>query len=682
MAKSGSSQNSKKKRDKRRLLKQQALPVRQAWQDVDVSAWLDNTVGFEADILDVIYPKADDLPSPVYDLSLPGDYCFSYYACTHPDKKEEAEAVCLVKKLLLFQKNSAGKDDGKDGEEDGAEAGTAKDLLDKLKKMAREGCVTASAYLGHMYVHGKLVRRNVKKGQELLRFAADNNDPVACFWLAVSLDEAEGTKLMQKSCESCCPSALFIRLRSIGHGDVSATSSEIDMLAMNLAALASNGCMKSLMGLLSFLSTDYGEELRREYAPAMLGILDGLAAEGYGVAVHYQAVTYTQGVLRPADANKAAELYLKAHALGEEQAGLLYAVHMLRHASDSDMPRQQKIEKAQPARKMLEDLYSKGSDMPRSAGILGCILVMSDDDDDFRKGIRCLEEALAGGDLGTPLRAADNILRWSDDPERHKLCLRLLNSLVRKKAPLAFFLRGRYYLDGGLAGNQNIAKGLEMLEKAAALGVREACLLLAEVYLFRLYDCETDLGKAAELLKQGSKLKSRQCKVLHALMQLGEFPDCPASVDSTTAVEVLRTIKDNHTRDDHYLFVTYALAHLNAESQFRKYGEGSEFSLKKLSRQQEHTMAVGFAERCNEILLKGILGPLCYAAYAMEKIGRTKSAAMYAEVLASHLHLPEDSSCEDIADFLYDYVDSGPQGYVDYRLRYSRNAADEKRPLY
>ena len=95
------------------------------------------------------------------------------------------------------------------------------------------------------------------------------------------------------------------------------------MLVEYNAALASKGCMKSLLGLLSFLGSDCGKELRTEYAPAMLSLLDRLAAEDYWEAVHYQSVTYTQGVLRPADAKKAAQLYLKAYALGEDQAGIL-----------------------------------------------------------------------------------------------------------------------------------------------------------------------------------------------------------------------------------------------------------------------------------------------------------------------------------------------------------------------
>ncbi len=674
MAKSGNRQDSKKKRDKRRLLKQQAKPVRQSWQDVDVSAWFDSTVGLEADVVDVFYPKAEDLPSPVYENGVPGDLCFSYYACTHPELKDEAEAVVLIKKLLLFQKSC--------GQDKDADKGQAKPLLDKLKKMAQAGSVTASACLGHLYLYGMLVRRNTQKARQYLQFAASKNDPVACFWLAALSDEPEETKLLQKSCESSCPSALSVRLSAISHGRRSATSSEIDMLAAHLAALARGGCVKSLLGLLSFLSSYYGEDLRSEYAPAMLSLLDRLAAEGLGLAIHYQAVVYTQGVLRPADDKKASQLYLKAHELGEDTAGLLYATHLLRTVSNEDIPRSEKTARTLPARKMLEDLYSKGRDMPRSAGVLGCLLVMSDDDDDFRKGIQCLEESLSGGELNTVLHAADNILLWSDDPERHRLCIRLLNSLVRKKNTPAIRMRGRYYLDGGLYGNQNVAKGLEMLEQAAAMDDREACRILAEIYLFGLYNCEPDLEKAQELLQQGSILKSPRCRVLLALMQLGEFPECPASVDESTAGDVLWSIKDNFTHDDNYLAVTYALAHLNAESQFRKYGEGTEFILKKLSKQEEQNMAQSIADDCNEYMLTGNLGPLCYIAYAMGKIGRTKSAGQYAALMAAKLHLPEGTSCDGIADCLYDYVDAVPESYVDYRLKYSWNATDENRPLY
>ena len=674
MAKSGNRQDSKKKRDKRRLLKQQALPVRQAWQDVDVSAWFDNTVGLEADVLDVFYPKAEDLPSPVYIYGVPGDLCFSYYACTHPELKDEAEAVVLVKKLMLFEKSF--------GKEKDADKGPAKTMLDKLKKMARAGSVTASCCLGNMYVHGTLVRRNLEKGRQYLEAAASKDDPVACYWLAALSDELEETKLLQKSCECCCPSALTVRLSAISHGRRSATSSEIDVLAENSAALAGRGSLRNLVGLLSFLSSDCGEGLRRTYAPAMLSLLDRLAAEGCGLAIHYQAVVYSLGILRPADAGKASQLYLKAHEMGEDTAGLLYATHLLRTVSDSDMPRREKTARTQPARKMLEELYSQGRDMPKSAGVLGCMLVMSDDDDDFRKGIQCLEESLSGGQLRTALHAVHNILLWSDDPERHRLCIRLLNSLVRKKDKKAICLRGRYYLDGGLCGNQNVAKGLEMLEQAADMGEKDACLFLGEVYLFGLYNCEPDFEKAQDMLLQGSSLKSKPCKILHALMQLGEIPECPASVDEKTAGPVLWSIKDNFSQDDQYLTVTYALCHLNAESQFRKYGHGTEFVLRKFSKQEELDMLETLAEACDECMLTGSLGPLCYMAYAMGKIGRTESADQYAAVMAAKLRLPEGTSCDGIADFLYDYVDAMPESYVDYRLKYNRHVADEEKPLY
>ncbi len=667
-------QDSRKKRDKRRLLRQQASASRHAWQDLDVSGWFDNTVGMEADILEVFYPQADDLPSPVYDTALPGDACFSYYAYTHPDRKDETEAVVLVKQLMLSRK--------KNGQEEDPGKEKAKPLLDKLKKMAQAGSVTASACLGYLYINGELVRRDLRRAKQYLQFAADSNDPVACFWLSSLSEGAEEKRLIQKSCEGGCPSALYARLRAISRGETAATSSEIDMLAENLAALAVRGSMKCMLGLLAFLGSQYGEGLRSEFAPAMLGLLDRLAAENYGQAIHYEAVVYSQGILRPADAEKASQLYLKAYEMGEEHAGMLYAMHVLASVSCENIPRKEKTAKVQPARKMLEELHDSGTDMPRSAGVLGCLLVMSGDDDDFRKGIACLEEALAGGDLDTCLRATSNILMWSDDPERHKLCIRLLNSLVRKKDAAAISMRGRYYLDGGLCGNQNVAKGMEMLEQAAEMGSGWACYKLAEVYLFGLYNIEPDTEKAAAFLKKGGRLRSGDCRVLLSLMQLGEFQECPASVDSRTAGAVLRAIRDNFNRDDSYLLVTYAIARFAADSPFRKYGMGNEFLLKKLSKQEEYETTQNFAKDGNEFLLAGELGPLCYMAYALEKLAETKAAGTYAASLAEHMHLPEGSSCEDIADYLYDYVDSVPKSYVQYRLKYGRNDVAEDRPLY
>ena len=71
MAKSRSKQNSKKKRDKRRLLKRQASAA-YSWQTLDVSGWFDTSGYPEADIfMDRFFTGSEDLPDVVYEEALP-----------------------------------------------------------------------------------------------------------------------------------------------------------------------------------------------------------------------------------------------------------------------------------------------------------------------------------------------------------------------------------------------------------------------------------------------------------------------------------------------------------------------------------------------------------------------------------------------------------------------------------
>ena len=457
-----SRQDSKKRRDKRRLLKRQAGPV-SLWQPVDVSGWFDISADPEAESLDVFYPKSSSLPSRVYEDFVPGEFYFNYYARLHPDKEDEAAAVSLVRQYVdaYFAKD--------DPEAEG-KIRPKKAVLKDLEKLSRGGSVTASTYLGYVYTTGTGVRCNSDKAETYLRFAVSKNDPLACFWLAATLKGEEAEQFMDTACEAGCPPAVSSRIHDICAGKRSAISSELDMLAGYLASLASNGSMRSLRELLMFLETDYGDDLRSKYALAMIGILDGLVAEKYVPALEYKAEHILRYVQGPEAMEEAKQLYLHAYAAGSYAARIKYASCLLHETKNKDMTQEAKRENVRAARQVLEEEYANGNFQPVIDGMLGCVLVMSDDDADFSKGIEHLEKNVSANSLEMPLRAVTNIFLWSDKPERHKLAIKLLNAMVRKKNTKALYLRGRCYLNGGLFGKVDLDKGIHMVQEAALNG--------------------------------------------------------------------------------------------------------------------------------------------------------------------------------------------------------------------
>ena len=673
MAKSRSKQNSKKKRDKRRLLIRQAAPVR-SWQSLDVSGWFDASYPESEFFTGRFFTGSEGLPDVVYEEVLPGEVFFNYYEHAHPEQVEETLAVIYIRELYRLEYHADPKVLG--------EPRPKKTILNDLDKLAREGSVTASAFLGTMYALGRHVRKNLDKAEPYLRFAAEKNEPLACFRLALLLDGEEAEKYLDKSCASGCPEALSLRIYQAFSGRRQATGAELDMLAGYYAALASNGSLKCLKALLGFLETDCGEALRAEYGPPMLRLLDGLVDEDYVPAVEYKAELLSMGRLGPDRMKEARMLYLKAHALGSDTAPVKHATCLLQETDTEDMTREAKEEHARTARDILEILHKKGNLLPVIDSLLGCILVMSDDDDDFSRGIQHLEACLAENFLDMPLRAAGQILVWSDKAERHKQAIKLLNTLVRKKHPAAMYLRGRCYLNGGLAGRQDIDKGLSLLEKAGDMGSEQATFLLLEILVFGLYGVGTDRETAAQMAEEGSR-KSSRCAILHSLMQLGELPGYAASrLDEDAIHEIFGMILTNADPDDNYLSVAIALIHLGADTPLKDYIVGCGLSMPGRSEQELRALVEEIAADCDNNMQSCILGPLCYMAHALRRIGKTGNAGLAASIFARKLHLDQGSSCNDIADYLQEFVRSVPESYVQYRLAYSTSATDENRPVY
>lgn len=673
MAKSCGRQNSKKKRDKRRLLKQQAGPV-SLWKTLDVSGWFDISADPESESMEVFYPKAAGLPSRVYEDFVPGEFYFNYYAHQHPDQQDELSAVSLVRQYV----DSLAAEDYPEAE---GMARPKKAVLKDLEKLARGGSVTASSYLGYLYSTGTGVRSNPDRAETYLRFAVSKDDPLACFWLALTLDGEEAEQFMDKGCEAGCPPAVSFRIKDICGGRRNATSSELDMLAGYLAAFASNGSMRSLLDLLKFLGTEYGDEMEGEYAPAMLRILEGLAAENYAPALEYKAEHILRYVQGPEAMEEAKQLYLHAYASGSYAARIKYASCLLHETKNKDMTQEAKRENVRAARQVLEEEYANGNFQPVIDGMLGCVLVMSDDDADFSKGIEHLEKNVSANSLEMPLRAVTNIILWSDKPERHKLAIKLLNTMVRKKNAHAIYLRGRYYLTGGLCGKVNIDKGIHMVQEAAMMGTAEAYFFIAEILGFGLYEETANPELAAEMAKIGGQ-KNHHCNILCSLIQLGEFPGCTVRPDRDEQHELVGILMENATDDDYYLAVAFALVTLGVDSPLTDYIQDSGMQEEEPSEMRIRSVATEIAMKCDDCMLYGNLGPLCYTAHALRKIGKTRHAELVAGIFARKLHLGLGASCDDIADYLQEFVRTVPESYVQYRLAYSNNDTDEDRPLY
>ncbi len=667
-----SGQDSRKKQDKG-FDRHKAGTARLWLTDVDVAGWFDSPLDRET-CLDVYYPKAAGLPSPVYETALPGEFYCTYYAHQHPELKEEAAAASLAARLCVADSHAGTKAEG--------ESDQNKLMINELKKMADNGSVTAACCLGCLYMRGRLVRKNSVRGEQYLRLAAAKNDPLACFWLSSRPDLEDGLQFLNKSYELGFPATVFFRTAKICSGVITAQDSELVMLAAYLAALANKGCMRSLNLLLHFLVLPCMAKLRPEYVPAMRTLLDGLVAEDYAPAVLLKAEMIMDGVLYKENSEEAGRLFLKARALGAEAAAGEYAVYMLTLAEDGSLTPEEKDAKVRAARICMEEECSQGRSGPEKAGLLGSILAMYDDDADFKRGIQLLEDNLSVTHPDMALKPLHNILVCSDKPERHKAALRLLNILVRKKNMRAVWLRGWYYLDGGLAGRRDTKKGMLMLADAARGGVWEASYLLAEIYLFGLYNCEPDNELAAMTVKLGTTQEGGlPCRLLYSLMQLGEIPGYPATGDRAETMEALMMLASHFAAED-YMAAVVTMARLRVGNPVGKFGDEAGLNDGNLSVDDVVDNAALLAMQCKELMQLGRLGPLCFLAHALGKIGKTQYAWVFATVFAEKLSLKKGVSCDDIAAYLREFVASVPASYINYRLACGTSDSDEGRPLY
>ncbi len=670
MSKSGS-QNSRKKRDKRRLLMKQASPVRN-WETLDVSGWFDTGAGTEQDDMDVFCPDDKSLPSHVYKDPLPGEVYFSWYAHEHPEREDEAFAARLVRQWVSCEKEHVTDPESLKA--------LREPVLARLQAMAPVGCVTANAFLGCLYKDGYGgVRKNTTKAKCCLKYAAGDGDPLACYTLWTMLPEEEGQDLLNKSTEYGCPSAVQHMAYLIYLRGLEVTSSQLDSIAGWLAALAAKGSWKSLEVMLNFLSSAAGESLRSEYAPAMLRLLNKLADAGYAEAIEYQGLACMKGVLVRQDTEKAERLLKRAVEMGTETAASMYATCLMFQAKDSACSREAREGKLSEARKVLEEQCSQRKDDDVARGMLGCLLARSDNDDDFMKGMQCLEENISENMLAMPLKAVRFVFDWSGSKARHKAAMKLLNAMVRRKDSEAAYVKGRYYMLGGILRKHDAEKGLKLLHQAAELGSEEACLLLGEIYLFGLFHTGQDPEKALEMLQDGIDLGCDRCNVLYALLDLDEISAWADPPERDDIVKACLRLREHYTEDDDYMVIAYSLIRTGADNAFTRNGMNDEFPSDTASGSVEKLAEV-LAEHCAICMMSGNLGPLAYMAEAMKKIAQTKYAPEYAAAFGKKIHFMQDDTCEAVCTKLESFVRDAPESFESFRIQHGAKYCEEYGP--
>ncbi len=656
MPKAPSKQQNKKKRDKRRLLQQAASSPR-AWESLDLSSWLDNRVGLclYTEGTFILKDNVNGTSMPIYPNVLPGMCFFSCWAHEHPDDERETDAVVLIKQIL--------RSDGAAAEN--ANPGRKKPLLNKLEKMAGDGCVTASSFLGWCFATGNHVRKNLAKGEKYLRFACDNNEPAACFHYATCLGIL-APKELDASCAANCPNALQLRAKQFCDGHIELDSGELDSLACSLAAFAFKGSWACLDTLALLLDTKRAAQLRKKYAFAILSLLEKLAAAGFVPAMEALGKDHLYCTLGPKKEEKGLQLLLRARSLGSDLAGTLYAGYMLDQLKKPGVSMEEQQKGTLAVLKILEEDHLKGLGFPYVDEKLALLYISSSSETSFQKAMQLIENCIARGYFDIERYLLSIVLTYSDNKERHKRALRLLNVLVRKKDTDATFMRARYYLEGRYAVKHDMGKGLSMMHQAAEMGSGEACFFLAETYLFGLFKCEADIEKAEDMAKKGIWLDNYDCETLLSLILFGEFQTDKTAAETDEDDPFALFMRNFDTRKDYY-DVTWNLVINDASKPLSDLDLDDLFGDDAANEGQFEYNADELAERCLSRMSDCKLGTVAFIAHALKKIARTPHAGLYAATFAEKLSLLPDISCDSVARYLQTFIDKAPESARKFR---------------
>ncbi len=672
MPKAKNKQQDRKKRDKRRLLQQQAASAR-AWELLDLSAWFDTGVGFEQQV-DEAVPFNDDSGQFIYPDWVPGERFFSYWAHEHPEDEAETAAVCLIKQIVSHASTDA--DAGK------SDDSKAKDIVKKLKKLAGDGCVTASSYLGYAYLNGLYGRRAPKKAADYLGFSAGKKDPVACFWTAfLGSDEilpaAAIEDALVASREAGCPQAMLLKAFQIikGAGDV--TKAELDNLACCMIASASKGSWKCLDAMVTLLGAVEEEfQLRKKYGFAVLSLLEKFAAADFVPAVSRLADACLTGVLGPKNLEKGKHLLLRARALGDKLAGTKYAECLLTNAR-LDMSAEEKEQNTKVITDILEEEIRKGNAFPAADEMLGVILLASDNDESFARGISLLDNCIAHGHFNAAKTAAFTVPAINGKKEHLKDIIRLLNAMVRKKDSAAMFLRAHYYLESEFSKRQDWEKGLRLMHQSAEQDNALACFFLAQTYVFGLFGCEPDMEKAQAMADKGMDLDDTNCSILSGLILIGEFSARAKKLADEDIDNAFDRICSEFSSRDPYPCIIYHLGRTQASKALVRAELDDIFQEGRLPENKWHYYVQELANLCLDSMHVCSLGCVSFMAHALKKIAKTKYAKLYADIFAEKLSLGKNISCKGVAEYLQNFISGMPESYKAFSPGYYQYCCDK-----
>ncbi len=671
MPKARNKQQNRKKRDKRRLL-QQAAASPKAWESLDLSAWFDTSVGFEQGVDGAVSLNDDSGQFIIYPYWLPGEKFFSYWAHEHPDNEAETAAVCLIKQIMAHDKPGLTESDLSQG----------KAIIKKLIKMAKDGCITASSYLGYVYLQGRYVRRDLKKTAHYLKVSFDKKEPVACLWIAIianqqNIEGPDIEKALDVSCEAGCSQALHLKAFQVCNSEREVTGSELDSLACRMVASASKGSWRCLDGLMDLLGTTEESDLKKKYGFAILSLLEKFAAADYAPAVSRLADAYLLGILGPKNVEKGKHLLLRARTLGDDLAGVKYADCLLATAK-TDISDEERKQLTRAIIEILEEDRRNGKGFPKADETLGMMLVASEDDESFARGISILENCISHGVLTAAKAAAITVPALTGKKERIKSIIKLLNSLVRKKDVFAMFRRARYYLQGEFAKRRDREKGLRLMHQAADQDYTDACFFLAQTYLFGLFGCAPDMQKAQDMAQKGMELGHINCGIFNGLIAIGEFSDRAKKLtDKEIATAVDQIIREFDSSEP-YQCTLYNLSRTKASKALGMADLDDMCEEGPFKEEVSIFYARELADICLDMMHACNLGCLSFMAHALKKIAKTQYAKQYAAAFAETLSLGQETDCKGIADYLQNFIDSMPEGYNKFSPGYFQYLCDKE----
>ena len=662
MAKSSKKDLQAKKRAKRREALKPVLM--QPWAGIDLSAWFDTSFLAAA--------GADEegggwlSENGWYEDDVPGEGSLTWWAVTHPGDQQEAEAARLAVSLELARKK-AGQDAGAEAEAHYAELLAAS--LPKLAELAGEGVVTANAVLGSWYRQGVNVGKNARKAKKHLLFAAEKGEPCSAFFLADDNSFPDRTDEFLKTSRGCGCLFAWTRQGLEYMLDQDLPDDELETLASFLAAYAVRKVYVCLTTLLRILEMPEGEDLRETYAPPMLDLLRQAAASGHAGAIERLGCVLTDGILCERNEKKGREAFREAMQRGSASSACLYAIMLVEEALRLPQPEQKA--KLQESYAILRENCQEGRYPEKAYTALGCYLIRSDDEAEFKEGMACLKKSLVYQDFEITMECASYLVMEQPSPKRRAQGLKLLDRMVKAGSLDALYFKGCYTLMG-MYGKEARKEGIDLLLKAAEEGDERAWAALAETYAFGLYGFRANTRKALSMAIEGDKSGSESAHFWRVLLEVGELSKASKSIadlvrdPQTSARELAGLIgrsKDAATNiHDRMIWLDAS----DLRSKILPYYPLPEKPHPAEDLEMLIDDGIWNAEFCVYALKHGHVPTVAFAVHALKKISQTEYSRFYMGALAVRLGMPYASDTR-VFQYLKDYLQGLPESFFEFR---------------